>query len=64
LALLKSSSRAFPLVGLISPKGASALAPELLDSSGFSLARYQRDRIFDFMDSGIEDWVFFEDNGD
>jgi len=52
------------LVGLISPKGASALAPELLDSSGFSLARYQRDRIFDFMDSGIEDWVFFEDNGD
>jgi len=40
-------------MGLISPKGDWLLLAEAFDSNGFSLARYQRDRIFDFMNSAI-----------
>ena len=39
-------------MGSISPNGACAVDAEVFDTSGFSLARYQRERIFDFMDSG------------
>jgi hypothetical protein len=52
VALLKSSVKLFPSAGFISPNGAWVLADEVFDSSGFSLDRYQRDRIFDFMDLG------------
>jgi hypothetical protein len=52
VALLKSSVKFPPSEGLISPNGAWVLADEAFDSSGFSLDRYQRDRIFDFMDLG------------
>ena len=54
VTLLRSSVKLLASERSISPNGAwvPALPEDAFDSKGFSLDRYQRDRIFDFMDLG------------